>query len=288
MVSVKVASVAGAVALFATVANAADMPSLPPVYVPPIEETTGGWYLRGDIGMTNQQFKNMHQRTYDAPGTLSVTPEGMGWDSSMLADLGIGYKFNDWFRMDVTGQYRGRANFHGSDMTRFSTGGGGIGQGADNYSGSKSEWVFMANAYVDLGTWWCITPYVGAGLGTANVKISSFRDDGLINTNGNPPQAVGTTYAQDASKWNFAWALHAGLTYQVTRSMSIDFGYSYMDLGNATTGATNSFDGVTVVNGGPFTFNHITSHDFKLGVRWLLEPPMQTQPLTLPPLMRRG
>ena len=38
MVSVKVASVAGAFALFATMANAADMPGLPPVYVPPIEE----------------------------------------------------------------------------------------------------------------------------------------------------------------------------------------------------------------------------------------------------------
>ena len=42
MVSVKVASVAGAVALFATVANAADMPGLPPVYMPPVEEFTSG------------------------------------------------------------------------------------------------------------------------------------------------------------------------------------------------------------------------------------------------------
>src|SRR4029079_11790674 len=126
---------------------------------------------------------------------------------------------------------RGRANFHGSDSVTF-TGG----QGVDNYFGSKSEWVFMANAYVDLGTWWCITPYIGAGIGTANVKISSFRDDGFNNL------GQSTAYADDASKWNFAWAVHAGLTYNVTRSMSIDLGYSYMSLGSGTTGRSYAFD----------------------------------------------
>ena len=51
---------------------------------------------------------------------------------------------------------------------------------ANNYSGSKSEWVVMANAYVDLGTWWCITPFIGAGVGGSYNKISGFRDDGVI------------------------------------------------------------------------------------------------------------
>jgi opacity protein-like surface antigen len=277
MVSVKVASVAGAVALFATVANAADMPSLPPVYMPPIEEfSASGWYLRGDIGMTNQQFKGLHQRLYDVPGT-HVEAVGMGWDSSTFFGLGIGYKVNDWFRADLTGEYRGKANFHGSDNVTFNGG-----QGVDNYTGSKSEWVFMANAYVDLGTWWCVTPYIGAGIGGANIKISGFRDDGFIIGGANA-----VTYAEDASKWNFAWALHAGLSYKVTQSMSIDFGYRYIDLGSATTGPTRAFDG-TFSNGGPFTFNHITSHDLKLGVRWMLEAPEQKQPMMLPPLMRRG
>ena len=78
MVSVKVASVAGALAFFATVAPAADMP-LPPIYPPPIEEyVVSGWYLRGDIGMTNQKFKGLHQRLYDDPGT-TVEAVGMGW-----------------------------------------------------------------------------------------------------------------------------------------------------------------------------------------------------------------
>src|SRR6185503_3020780 len=270
MVSVKVASVAGALALFATVANAADMPGLPPVYMPPVEEfVPSGWYLRGDIGMTNQQFKGLHQRLYDVPGT-TVEQNGQGWDSSMLFGLGIGYKINDWLRFDVTGEYRGKATFHGSDNVTF-TGGRGV----DNYSGSKSEWVFMANAYVDLGTWWCLTPYIGLGVGTTNIKISGFRDDGF-NYSPGPVLTASTAYADDVSKWNFAWAVHAGVTYKVTPSMNIDFGYRYLDLGNATTGPTRAFDG-SFTNGGPFSFKHITSHDFKLGIRWMLEPPMQAQ-----------
>jgi opacity protein-like surface antigen len=271
MVSVKVASVAGALAFFATVAHAADMPGLPPVYPPPIEEyVASGWYLRGDIGMTNQRFKRLHQRLYDVPGT-TVEPVGFGWDSATFFGLGVGYKFNDWLRGDITGEYRGKANFHGSDHVTFPGG-----EGVDNYSGSKSEWVFLANAYLDLGTWWCVTPYVGAGVGMANVNIHGFRDDGFNNF------GISTAYAADANKWNFAWAAHAGITYKVTQSMNIDLGYRYLSLGSGTTGATRAFDN-SFVNGGPFTFRDITSHDIKLGVRWMLEP---AQPM--PPLMRRG
>jgi opacity protein-like surface antigen len=272
MVSLKVASLSGAVAIFATMAHAADLPVAPPPM--PVEEyAPGGWYLRGDIGMTNQRFDRLHQRLYDVPGT-TVEPVGFGWDSATFFGLGVGYKFNDWFRADVTGEWRGKANFHGSDHVIFNGG-----EGVDNYSASKSEWVALANAYIDLGTWWCVTPYIGAGVGMANVRMIGFRDDGIAFIGGALTNSV--AYAADADKWNFAWAAHAGITYKVTQSMSIDLGYRYLSLGNGTTGATRAFDN-SFTNGGPFTFKDITSHDLKLGVRWMLEPPAP------PPLMRRG
>src|SRR5262249_54070878 len=157
-------------------------------------------------------------------------------------------------RVDVTGEYRGNANFHGSDNVTTLT----PTTGTHSYSGSKSEWVTMVNAYVDLGTWYGFTPYVGAGVGAANIKISGFRDDEFTN----PGPTASTVYAADADKWNFAWALHAGVSYRVTPATSIDFGYRYIDLGNATTGPTRAFDG-SFVNGSPVTFNHIYSHDLK-------------------------
>ena len=90
--------------------------------MPPVEEfAVSGWYLRGDIGMTNQHLRACIQRLYDMPGT-TVEAVGMGWDSSMFFGLGVGYKFNDWFRTDVTGEYRGKANFHGSDNVTFNGG----------------------------------------------------------------------------------------------------------------------------------------------------------------------
>jgi opacity protein-like surface antigen len=280
MVSVKVAAFAGFAALSVTAAKAADMPQMmPPMPLPAFEESVSGWYLRGDIGMTNQGFKSLFQRLYDTPGT-TVEQVGHGWDSSMFFGLGIGYKFNDWFRLDVTGEYRGKSNFHGSDNVRF-TGG----QGVDNYSGSKSEWVFMANAYVDLGTWWNFTPYIGAGVGGSYVTIHGFRDDSITYIGGNLTNGV--AYAENGSKFNFAWAVHAGLTYKVTPSVSIDLGYRYIDLGSGQTGATRAFDG-SFTNGGPFIFNNIYSHDLKLGVRWMLEPPVSKEPYMPPPLMRRG
>ena len=194
-----------------------------------------GWYLRGDIGMTNQQFHGIHQRLYDVPGT-SVDHVGFAWDSGMFAGLGLGYKINDWFRADVTGEYRGKTSLHGSDSTTFNGG-----AGVDNYSGTKSEWVFLANAYFDLGTWWCVTPYIGAGVGMADIMIKGFRDDGFTYIGGVLNNS--TAYAEDASKWNFAWAVHAGLTYKVTQAMSIDLGYRYLNMGTGTTGATRAFDG---------------------------------------------
>ena len=72
----------------------------------------------------------------------------------------------------MIGQYRGKANLHGSTERHCSA---PTDVEADNYTGSKSEWVVMANAYVDLGTWWCITPFIGAGVGGSYNKLCGFQ-----------------------------------------------------------------------------------------------------------------
>ena len=163
--------------------------------------------------------------------------------------------------------------------------GGTIGNGADTYGASKSEWLFLANAYADLGTWWCITPFVGAGIGTARVQISNFVDQG-VGSLFPPGSGVGpsTAFADTASKWNFAWALHAGLAYQVSPSFTVELAYSFVNMGDGITGDLKAFDGTNnVVN--PMTFRSITSHDVKLGVRWNLDSPPVYMP---PPLVTKG
>jgi opacity protein-like surface antigen len=281
MRSVKFLVAAGAASLLSQAALAADMAIAPPPmsYAPPPVEDFGGWYLRGDIGMTNQKFDNLTLTNAAFPAGFQST--GMGFDSSTSYDLGVGYKFNNWFRVDVTGEYRGNANLHGSQFLVDGAGAPGT-SGVDNYSGSKSEWVAMVNGYVDLGTWWCMTPFIGAGVGTSRNTISGFRDDGIFNTGAG--QAISSTFAGNGSKWNFAWALHAGVGYAVTRNVTVELAYRYMNLGDGITGATNSFDGVTVVNGSGFTVKSITSNDIKLGVRWQFDSPPAYAP---PPLLVR-
>lgn len=276
MRSVKFLIAAGAVSLLSQAAFAADLAIAPsPMYAPPPPADFGGWYLRGDIGMTNQSIKSLNNPD---PNAVLFSSVGIGFDSSMLFDVGVGYQFNNWFRADVTGQWRGRANFHGSQFTDAFAGSALV----DNYSGSKSEAVFLANGYVDLGTWWYVTPFIGAGIGTSYNRISGFRDDGTGSTFGvaRPPSVV---YAADNGKWNFAWALHTGLAYRVTPGVTVELGYSYMNLGDATTGVNSNFAG-TATTQFPWTMKDITSHDLTLGVRWDLESPQ----VYAPQVVRKG
>jgi len=256
MVRVKIAALATAAAMMTTLADAADMP------VPIIDEVASGWYLRGDIGMSNQRLGSMFNVLYN--NATSVVNVQKDFDSAPTFGLGFGYQFNDWLRVDLTGEYRGKANFHGFDIV-YSPG-----AGSDEYRASKSEWLVLANIYADLGTWYSFTPFIGAGIGTANVTISNFMD---INT-----PTLGVAYADTASKWNFAWALHAGIAYQVNSRLSLEFAYRYVSLGNGITGDIVTFNGVNAVYN-PMEFNNITSHDLKFGVRWLLDGPMHGYPL---------
>jgi opacity protein-like surface antigen len=295
---VKFLFAAGAASLLTSAAFAADMPSImpppPQYYAPPPVDDFGGWYLRGDIGFSNQQVKSVRSTNPTAYSQVDDLNQTVGFDSGGIFQVGVGYQFNNWLRGDVTGQYRGKSSLHGSDIftgTATYQGNSWSYNGVDEYSATKSEWVVLANAYADLGTWWCVTPFIGAGVGMANVTISNFSDKGLTNlgfdktlntfVSGSFPSSA---YADTGSKWNFAWALHTGLAYKVNPALTVELGYSYMNLGSATTGNAASYDSLTA--GNKFEFKDITSHDLKLGVRWNLDsPPAYAPP---PPLMRKG
>lgn len=276
MRSVKSLLAAGAASLISSMAFAADMPiaAPPPMYAPVAPPSDfGGWYLRGDIGFSNQRVKKLDTPDYRAPGISNVTNTSLGFDAAGIFGLGAGYKFNNWFRADVTGEYRGRSNFHGLDIVYDNTGAAAF---TDDYHGSKSEWLVLANAYVDLGTWWCVTPFIGAGVGGARIATSSFYDMN-INVPGG-----GVSTATDAAKWNFAWALHAGLAYKVSPNMTLELAYSYVDMGDGVTGGFTAYNGFSTNS--PITLKEITSHDLKLGVRWDLSSP----PAYMPPLVTKG
>jgi hypothetical protein len=131
-------------------------------------------------------------------------------------------------------------------------------------SGQHSSAVFLANAYVDLGTWWCLTPFIGVGVGGARNMISGVQDNG-INANGF--QGFGFT-SNDSAQWNLAWDVQAGLTYNVNDNLKIDFSWRFLNMGSPETAVVHC-QNTPACPGAFFTLHDMTSQDFRVGLRWV-------------------
>jgi opacity protein-like surface antigen len=277
MVSVRSLTLIGAIALIGTSAHAADLGPPPMPYQPQVVPVASGWYLRGDVGVGVLDFTQFdHSQTNPAfvwPPSWQIVQKDIQ-DTTILG-FGIGYEFNNWFRVDVTGEYRTKAMFKATgSYTDFCSGGGIC---FDVNSGNYSAAVVMANAYVDLGTWWCITPYIGAGVGGAFNHITGVQDNGIISN------TVGFGFAQnDSWSTDLAWNVQAGLTYNVTNNFKVDFNYRFLSLGSPQT-AVVACQNTPNCPGAFYTLRDITSQDFRIGLRWLLQP--EVVPV---PLMSRG
>jgi len=281
MRSVKSLIAAAAASLLSTMACAGDLAIAPPPmsYAPPAAEFEG-WYLRGDIGLSNQSVNKVLSTDSSASNNIAVS-QTRRFAIAGVYDLGVGYQFNNWFRADFTAQYRGKSRFTGLDVV---TGTGPLAGlvGTDNYTATKSEFLFLANAYLDLGTWWDVTPFIGAGIGSARVSIANFTDTGDFIVPG-VGQVHSFNFAGEASKWNFAWAAHAGLAYRVSPGLTLELAYNFVSLGSGSTGATFSSDQVTNTAHAAFAFRNIYSNDVMVGMRWNL-----SQPAYAPPLVTKG
>ena len=238
---------AGLVAAVAAPAFAAD---LPPVTEPPIVEpfppakASGGWYLRGDIGYSITA-------DYDgsfANATAHVDIYNEEYKDGFWIGGGVGDRWNDWFRTDLTLEYRHDADYSGRTDC---AGPCGAVTHTDS-SSSISTWLFMANAYVDLGNYYGLSPYVGAGAGFAYHTM-----DTLTGVNSDSTAAV--PFAS-GSATSFAAAAYAGFSYHFTDNLAMDANYRYLWMGDAETGS----DGF----GGTVTVEDITTHDFRVGMRY--------------------
>jgi len=305
MVSVKFLLSAAATGLISSAAFGADMAVPPPpapyqpppmMYAPPPiivaqPMIMGNWYLRGDVGVGAQSFSQFdHSQTSSTfvwPSSWGIVQQDIQ-DTSIFG-VGFGYQFNSWFRTDLTAEYRTKAMFKATGSYNNNCAGGGT--CFDVTEGNLSSAVVMANIYLDLGTWWCLTPYVGAGLGGAYNRISGLQDNG-INSDG----TVGFGFtAADSSAWNAAWNVQAGVAYSVTNNLKVDLNVRYLHLGSPAS--TEVFcQNTTVCPGATYTLTDVSSWDFRLGIRWLLQPdappalmpqPIQV-PMQMPPLMSRG
>jgi opacity protein-like surface antigen len=297
MGSLKTLALAGAMAVGAfTAAKAADFPLAPPPPPPPEPVALrgavgGGWYLRGDVGVGAQSYDKLDVTVNGVnPAVLAnvtsfrtVAPQR---SVATFAGLGVGYQFNSWLRVDVTGEYRGAA-FNGRDHVGYLGGGGIPVQQINNYRADIATFVGLVNAYVDLGTWNCLTPYLGAGIGFANHRINGFTDTGLNRPAGQQFDNISYAYGDSASKTNLAWALMAGVSYDVTSNLKLDVGYRYLNMGDGPSIGLNGAAGALVNPSSAVRFKRIDSHDFRIGMRWNFNDPnccgVKEQPVAYEP-----
>ncbi|BBE74087.1 outer membrane protein [Oharaeibacter diazotrophicus] len=236
--------------------RAADMPEYPPVIDTPEPlplPAVGGWYLRGDIGYKVYGDPEMALSNSNYAGFDASTAKGFHEDAgdAFAVGIGAGYKFNDYLRADVTLDYETPSTF---SSRLFCPGGC-----TDTYSrefADISAWSALVNGYVDLGTYYGVTPYVGAGIGASYLltddvysRYDNTRDD----------------YKGDG-KWNFAWALMAGASYAINPQWSVDLGYRYLNLGDAQSGVITAGDGTTT----RIDYKNIDAHEVRLGLRYNL------------------
>jgi opacity protein-like surface antigen len=314
LLSAAFASLTLAPAVAADLFGSAPPLTIPASQAPTAVEVGSNWYLRGEIGVGFDDLPTVSLAGSALPALPSL-PAAFSQTGSNGATfdggLGVGYRFNDYLRFDATWDYRfgpgktlsGVVVCPYAPLTAVNNAATGLPVGflynpANACYGSMSlkqyNDTLLANAYVDLGTYYGFTPYVGAGLGmnidwtrgSLNFYQTSNAQPYAANlTNPNPlvvPSVwVGPTGQALAPQpniafapqiWNrsfssttyrAAWALMAGVGFQLSPSATLDVGYRYLNAGE-TTMVLNPLLGLKVKQ------NNV-SQQILVGIRYALQ-----------------
>ncbi len=290
MGKLKALLLAGTVAFGATGSvHAADLPP-PPAFEPaPIEPVEfGGWYLRGDVGVGIASRPEIRSTFSDVVPNPRFDEQRLG--DSAFVGAGVGYQFNHWLRLDATGEYRTSQSLNA--IQSFNAGAfftpPNNSRGYDLYTGSVQSSVFLANAYIDIGSWYGITPFVGGGIGGSFNRIYGLTDVGVGGPGGFGNGGFG--FAKEKDSFDLAYAAMAGLSYAISPNLKLELAYRYLNMGQATSAP------IICVNTTGCTFEtqrlRLQSQDIKLGMRWMFNDiapiaPVMYSPPPQAPLVRK-
>ncbi|WP_377290782.1 outer membrane protein [Rhizobium sp. SG2393] len=245
-----------------TVAFGADLYQ-PPVEQPIVDQpvvaqpvaSAGGWYLRGDVGYSYTKMRGAH--FFQGSNGSVANFASAKVDNTWTGGIGVGYQATSYLRGDLTLDYFGKSDFRGSTI-------GSCGVSLNCTSRditSFSALSLMANAYVDLGTYYSITPYVGGGIGGTRVKWDKLRNTSCDSSN--PANCDTTVEHGGGENWRFTYALMAGASVDITCDLKADVGYRYRRvLGGNMFGYAQ--------NGGPGYDKGFNMHEVRAGLRYSL------------------
>lgn len=125
-------------------------------------------------------------------------------EGAAIFDAGVGFRLNDYFRADVTAEWRpwGRQKFKDNGVE----------------VGKADMWTLgaMANIYASYHVYDKFSVYATGGVGYSYNKTDKFKGE-----------------YKGEGKSNFAWNVGAGVEYALTPCVTLDLGYRYSDLGKA-------------------------------------------------------
>ena len=215
-----------------------------------------GAYVRADAGFGSLQ-------TRSAASTFSAPTPGFQYDAAQagrasMLGFGAGYRFNEYVRLDMTGEYRGAASYSAS-TSYVDANACGAARCKDAYSGSIKGAALMGNVYGEIGSWFDVTPFIGFGAGFAQTTLAPMT----------MPAANGHTAgeAPRASQVRPSFAVMAGASWDLSSKLKVEAGYRYMTLGTARSGAMACAPGA-----GPCAAQvqqiGLASHDLRIGLRY--------------------
>lgn len=234
-------------------------------------EVGSGWYLRGDIGyVVSSKMDNVTYRTIDPfSGTYSVGSIKSDIENPFTYGAGFGYHFNDLLRADLTVDGMS-ARFDGKSASDYPCTPMLAGTGCRSEDSSRmTAYSFMANGYVDLGTFAGFTPYVGAGAGYSYVRWSDLDSNYYcVGNNCGGTGFAGQSKNSGTTDWRFTWQAMAGVAYAINRNLKLDVGYRYRQI---EQGNMFKWDGASLAagaTGGQGVDGDLRQHEVRVGLRY--------------------
>ncbi len=217
-----------------------------------------GWYLRGNAGYgahTDAEFTDGMVGDVESEGNAAFS-------------LGLGYEFGNNWRLELDG-------------TSLWTDLGAI-DSLPNSSADLRTNAVMLNAIYDFNDFGSWEPYVGAGIGFVEGKISAQANDFPSAAIGTPGAVLvsstacpGTPNGSDVfsctvsdRQSNLGWQVLAGLGYAITDNLTWDTHYKYMSSGDVAVDGDRS--NVTFGTSNQFTTNleDVGAHTLLTGFRY--------------------
>ena len=204
-------------------------------------DNTGGPFVTGFPG-TSIAFET--DIGYVLGGVIGYALSRSGWDIRLEFDLS--YRQNDIDKLKASsdgglGSLLGTGSLNGVSTSAI--------------DGDANVFAGLVNAWFGMQTGTAIVPYIGGGVGLANVSIDDLKIDGVING-----VTVNNVQLTDDSDTVFAWQVGAGVVWTLTPRIALSIDYRWFN----TDDPKFNFD----PTGSGFESEH-SSHNVLAGIRYV-------------------